>query len=109
MTLRLLLSVLMFTGSLGSVDTSPSEAVYNPQELKAACEQGSTLQCVSLGMLYFNGKEVKQDYLQAETLFRRACDSGDVFGCSALGDMYLTGTGANLTADEAREIVQKSL
>ena len=48
-----------------------------------ACDGGDNSACYNLGVMYDNGKGVKQDYFKAKELFGKACDLGDQGGCDA--------------------------
>jgi len=37
--------------------------------------------CSNLGLMYQNGRGVRQNYSKAKELFGKACDSGDAEGC----------------------------
>ncbi|MDO8455275.1 MAG: SEL1-like repeat protein, partial [Sulfurimonas sp.] len=37
--------------------------------------------CYNLGLMYYNGQGVKQNYFMTVELFKQACAYGDVQGC----------------------------
>lgn len=43
--------------------------------------------CNNLGVLYYNGDGVKQDYKKAMEFFGKACDLGEQKGCDAYKEM----------------------
>ena len=49
-------------------------------ELEKACEGGDAMRCGNLGLLYFKGLGVPQDYAKAAELYGKACDGGDAAG-----------------------------
>lgn len=46
------------------------------RSFERSCEGGSAEGCYSLGLLYYNGQGVKQDYGKARKLFRKARERG---------------------------------
>jgi len=62
-----------------------------PRELERRCEAGQARECVSLGILYAEGKSVVADPQRALTLFTQACDRRDLMGCNAQGRMLAQG------------------
>ena len=59
----------------------------------AAGEQGDANAQFELGLKYFQGQGVQQDYLRAAELFTRAADEGHALARNNLGTMYLIGFG----------------
>lgn len=53
------------------------------QSLQQECDGGNTIACFNLGLMYHNGKGIRQDYRQAKEFFGKACDLGDQGGCDA--------------------------
>ena len=45
---------------------------------------GNASGCHNLGLLYFNGDGVKQDYNKAMEFFGKACDLGHQKGCTLI-------------------------
>lgn len=70
-----------------------SSLAFANSELERQCNNGDTGSCVDLGILYFNGDSVKQDYKKANELFSKACEMGNALGCRNLGDLYALGEG----------------
>jgi TPR repeat protein len=56
-----------------------------------ACGAGIPLGCNDLGVLYYGGHGVAQDYAQAAALYKKACDGGETVSCSNLGAVYYVG------------------
>jgi TPR repeat protein len=56
-----------------------------------------------LGVMYFNGQGVEQDYARAFELYTQAADKGSPWAPYNLGDMYRLGKGVN----EDREMAIK--
>ena len=76
--------------AMSLVETVPARAV-------AACrrhaEQGDAGAQNSLGILYYRGLGVPQDYAEAVKWHRKAADQGDAFAQSILGFLYGDGQG----------------
>ncbi len=58
-----------------------------------ACDGGDAIGCLELGVMYFNGEDIEQDYSKALEFYTKACDGGIAKGCSNLGLMYDKGQG----------------
>ena len=54
-----------------------------------------------LGVLYYSGSEVKQDFSQAALWYRRAAEQGNVDAQYSLGNMYLMGEGIGQDDNQA--------
>src|SRR3984893_10873495 len=89
----LLLSVLwMF---LGDGDAS------NLERAKAAAKRGDAPAEYFLGRVYFQGKDVAQDYGKAAQLFRKAAEQGNAQAQNDLGVMFENGLGVERDLTEA--------
>ena len=51
------------------------------QSLQQECDGGDAIACFNLGLIYHNGKGIRQDYRQAKEFFGKACDLGDHGDC----------------------------
>lgn len=49
-----------------------------------ACDLGYFKACLGLGVMFYKGKDLKQDKLRAQGLLHRACDLGEVNACGFL-------------------------
>ena len=70
-------------------------------ELRRTAEQGDAKAQHDLGVMYYNGKDVTQDYTEALEWFRRAADQGLADAQSDLGYMYSNGKGVSQDYTEA--------
>ena len=61
--------------------------------IKVRAQQGDVRSQVFLGITYFGGQEVSQDYTAAFYWFRKAAEQGDPTAQAALGGLYLEGLG----------------
>ena len=60
---------------------------------KSLAERGSPVAQSNLGLMYYNGKTVPQNYAEATKWFRKAADQGDADSQYSLGLMYAIGKG----------------
>lgn len=70
-----------------------SVPVYSQQPLRSRAERGDVKAQFSLGVMYYRGEGVRQNYAEASQWFRRAALQGDARGQFALGRMYENGQG----------------
>lgn len=73
-----------------------------------ACNNGNTLGCYMLGVIYFDGKGIKQDYSKAKDLFEKACTGGVFQGCNNLGTMYENANGVKQDYNKAKVFYEKA-
>ena len=85
------------------------EAVITDEELlsfegkKALAEQGNVWSQFYLGLMYYEGEGVTQDYAQAVEWFQRAANQGDVWSQFYLGVLYSNGYGVRQSKVTAKE------
>ncbi len=60
---------------------------------RKSCDLGNAAGCSSLGVMYFSGKGIPQNYAKAVSLLQKGCDKGNSGGCMSLGNIYLVGKG----------------
>jgi uncharacterized protein len=75
---------------------------------KQACENGASSGCYNLGLMYYNGTNVEQEYFKAAEAFSKACDGGHVNACYNLGYMYQNGFGVRLDSKKALSLYEKT-
>lgn len=78
------------------------------EDNQKACNDGMAVACQNLGDLYYKGKKVKQDYLEAANYYAKACDGGYVGGCSTLAFMYEEAQGVKLDYAKAVKLYAKA-
>ncbi len=83
-----------------SADFSTGVAAYKRGDFKIAfkvfkksAQQGHTGGQYNLGYMYYNGRGVPQDYVQAAKWYRKAADQGYALAQSNLGRIYDDGQG----------------
>ena len=73
-----------------------------------ACDGGIASGCATSGVLYADGKGVRQDYQKAAEFLKKGCDGGDAMGCFNLGYLYAGGKGVRQDYQKAAELLKKS-
>ena len=63
------------------------------EQLRSAAEQGDASAQFNLGLKYYNGEGVPQDYQEAVKWYRLAAEQGDASAQGSLGAMYYIGEG----------------
>lgn len=85
--MKQLLAVILWMGI--SVSSGAGELEDNQK----ACNDGMAIGCQNLGDIYYKGKSIKQDYLEAAKYYAKACNGGYASGCSTLASMSEKGQG----------------
>ncbi len=98
---RLLVVILLIgiSGSLGAGEVEDNQR---------ACSDGMAVACQNLGDIYYKGKKVKQDYLEAVSYYGKACDGSYIAGCSDLGFMYEKAQGIEEDFSKAAKLYAKA-
>lgn len=78
-------------GALGDYHKKANSYAQALMFYAKACDGGIMLACSYVGILYAEGKGVKQNGAKALELYRKACESGEEYGCVGAGDMYYFG------------------
>ena len=79
---------------------TPADSEFDRQKILA--EKGDADAQADLGVCYYKGWGVKQDYVEAVKWFRKAADQGNASAQNNLGSSYATGIG--VAQDSAEEI-----
>ena len=85
-------SVVWCMTIMGCATTDKS---YGLNYLKASAAQGDMGSQRILGIKYYKGKEVPQNYKEAARWFRLSAAQGDTVSQTSLGKMYYDGKGVN--------------
>ena len=75
---------------------------------RKAAEQGDARAMRALGMAYYEGERVEQDYGKAAEWFRKAAALGDFAAQRNIGYLYLKGKGVKKDKAEARKWLEKA-
>ena len=93
-TLLLLSSALVQAGfDEGLVAANKGDYQTAFKEWKPLAEQGDAVAQFNLGIMYYNGQGVAQNYTQAFYWYNKAAAQGDAYAQYNLGVMYSTGRG----------------
>ncbi len=71
----------------------PADTDLGTKYYEQAIEKGDTGAMLDLGLYYYNGKQLKQDYAKTVRYYQMASDAGDMKGRAYLGKMYQLGKG----------------
>ena len=78
------------------------------KHFKIACDNGEYRGCGIVGILYYNGQGVEQNYTEASKYYKLACDNGEYKGCGNLGVLYENGQGVKQSYSTAKEYYGKA-
>ena len=81
---------------------------FDIDELQKSCNRDDAAGCTRLGLAYYLGRGVKQDYKKANELFSKSCDLGFGSGCYDLGILYTNGQGVKQDKSIAKECFGKA-
>jgi len=91
----------MTSEKIVTTDSAAKNKYQTVDELKPLAVEGDSDAQYKLGVLYYSGKGVKQDYSHAFIWYRRAALQGDIEAQYSLGNMYLMGEGISQNDNEA--------
>ena len=78
------------------------------EELTLKADNGDSEAQNNLGHIYYNGKGVKQDYVEAFKWYKKSAEQGNSTAQYNLAIMYLKGQGIEKDKEEANKWLQKS-
>jgi len=78
------------------------------EKVRQAAEWGDAEAQLKLGVVYYEGKGVPQDYVKAACWFRKAADQGNADAQGMLGFMYDEGDGVPQDHVEASHWLRKA-
>ena len=85
---------------------SKSQGV-NQNGMEEICNSDN-IGCTGVGLMYYEGKEVKQDYSKAFKYLKKSCDKKTSIGCRIIGNMYVNGKGVKQNFGKATEFYKKA-
>ena len=88
-----------------SEERNPAKAIAL---LTKAADQNEPLAQTVLGIMYIQGKYVKQDYAKAEALLTKGAEAGNPDAATFLGNMYYRGQGVKKNKEKAVYWLEKS-
>lgn len=77
-------------------------------ETEKECSGGDEKSCFALGRMYFQGRDVAQDYDKAAKYLETACRDGNADACGLLGEMYLQPYGLAQDITRGLSLMEKS-
>lgn len=98
--------ILMFTGSLFGFSLSAMSMGF--EENKVLAEQGNFYAQSNIGLAYYTGNGVEQDYIQAKKWLEKSAEQGVAGAQYNLGTMYSNGLGVRQDKNKAFEWYKKS-
>jgi len=97
----ILFALAILTGLMLSSCTTPTD--QNIDVLRKSAEKGDKEAQYNLGVMYDNGKGVRQDYTEAMKWYKLAAAQGDALAQYNLGGMYDRGIGVKQDKRQAKE------
>ena len=101
---------LLFIGffSLTAIQTTTAEASTDHdkpdiKKLEQLAKKGDSEAQFTLGVMYYIGDEVKQDYKKTFKWVKKAAEAGDFRARYFLGDLYFLGQGVKQNYEEAKK------
>ena len=94
--------------ALGIGQAAWADDVPNFKKMLQAAEQGNVDAQFNLGVMYDNGRGVRQDYAQAVQWYRKAAEQGDADAQYVLGVMYDNGQGVRQDYTQAVQWYRKA-
>ena len=88
--------------------SSVSADITTLEGAKKACDKGNAKGCSGLGLMYSNGRGVKQDYFKAVEFYTKGCYEGNARGCTNLGVMYYNAQGVKKDYFKAKKLFSKA-
>ena len=94
--------------ALGIGQAAWADDVPNFKKMLQAAEQGNVDAQFNLGVMYENGRGVRQDYIQAVQWYRKAAEQGIAQAQYNLGLMYRNGQGVRQDYAQAEQWYRKA-
>ena len=95
--------------ALGIGQAAWADSVPDFKKMLQAAEQGNADDQFNLGLMYDNGRGVRQDYTKAVQWYRKAAEQGDAQAQSNLASMYSNGQGVRQDYAEAVRWYRKAV
>jgi TPR repeat protein len=88
-------------------EAGPSDNTEAARIFKKACDGGYAPSCNGLGVMYAQGRGVREDKIEAARLYRTACDHGAGTACFHLGSALQRGDGIPKDPDAATRVFEQ--
>ena len=102
----LLLIIIGIISNNEPLGTSIDENSF--EYVKSEAEKGDVDAMNSLGVMYYHGEGVSQDYAQAKQWYEKAAEYGNANAMNNLGVMYYHGEGVSQDYDQAKQWYEKA-
>ncbi len=111
-------AIAMIFGMTAHAQTAPADSVAAPmpplvndsiQGIYRQALNGDAVAQTEVGLWYYNGVNVLQDYNQAVQWWLRAAEQGEAAALGNLGICYATGTGVNADSMRSSKLILRSL
>ena len=108
MTLPNTFLIRKLTLFLAAAMLSVSAMAADFNQIQRLANQGNATAQVKLGMFYYKGEGVRQDYAKAREWYERSANQGNPLAQGVLGLIYYHGEGVRQDHSKAFELFQKS-
>ena len=105
---KLLKKMMVALLSLGLVQAVWADNVPDFKETLQAAEQGNAQAQFNLGLMYDQGRGVRQNHAQAVQWYRKAAEQGDAEAQLNLGNIYANGRGVRQDYAQAVQWYRKA-
>ena len=107
---NLMLIIGMFLCALVTIQSASAANIDSTRflKMKEAAERGNTSAQYTLGICYFMGEGVEQDYREAVKWYRKAAEKGYADAQNSLGFMYFFGKGVDQDYTEGVKWIRKA-
>src|ERR1700690_550285 len=85
---RIIWILLLFVLAIEVVKAAPNDAANNLPVIRSLAQKNYPKAQFILGLMYFSGQGVQQNYSEAQTWFRKAADQHDRDASYFLGSIY---------------------
>ena len=104
-----ILLLLFAIGKLGEYESLGTSVDENSFEyVKSEAESGDVDAMYKLGLMYYNGHRVSQDFAEAKSWYEKAVEYGNGYALYNLGFMYYDGIGVEKDKTKAIQLIKQS-
>jgi pimeloyl-ACP methyl ester carboxylesterase len=99
--------VTLPTQPLEEDDTAAAHAEARARSLHISCDGGNAADCVTLGVMYAQGRGLPESKIRAVALYQQACEQEHLAGCNNLASAYASGSGVRKDESRAAALYQR--
>ncbi|CAI3944891.1 unnamed protein product [Commensalibacter communis] len=100
--------LLVTVGLLGGVNDGFAQDSTDITTIEQKAATGDAQAQYNIGMIYYNGDKVPQDYPKAAEWFQKSAGQGNVAAQYHLGLLYEQGKGVSKDQVKAKELIEKA-